>query len=59
MKQLISPICGLLLALGCLIAICVKLFGDYPPSNFNYLLLGGLFAGAMLAAPLLDFLKKR
>ena len=58
MKQkLISPICGLLLAIGCLIAICVRLFGDYPPSNFNYLLLGGLFAGAMLAAPLLDLKK--
>lgn len=58
MKQnLISPICGLVLAIGCLIAICVRLFGDYPPSNFNYLLLGGLVAGSMLAAPLLDLKK--
>jgi integral membrane sensor domain MASE1 len=54
MKEKISPICGAILCVVCFVVICVKLFGNYPPSNFNYIWLGGAIIGAMLAAPLFD-----
>lgn len=54
MKEKISPICGAILCVVCFVIICVRLFGNYPPSNFNYIWLGGAIIGAMLAAPLFD-----
>lgn len=50
----ILAICGALLCIASFVVICVRLFGDYPPSNFNYIWLGGAIVGAMLAAPLFD-----
>lgn len=54
MKEKISPICGAILCVVSFVIICVRLFGNYPPSNFNYIWLGGAIIGAMLAAPLFD-----
>jgi hypothetical protein len=54
MKEKISGICGALLAVVSLIVICVRLFGNYPPSYFNYVWLAGMFIGAMLASPLFE-----
>lgn len=54
MKEKISPICGAILCIVSFVIICVRLFGNYPPSNFNYVWLGGAIIGAMLAAPLFD-----
>jgi len=50
----ISAICGAILCVVCFAIICVRLFGNYPPSNINYIWLGGGIIGAMLAAPLFD-----
>ena len=54
MEEKVSAICGAILCAICTVVCLVKVFGDYPPSYTNYLWFGGMFIGAMLAAPLFD-----
>lgn len=47
-------IVGVVLATTSFIAFCIKLFGDFPPDNFNYVILGGICFGAMLSSNLFE-----
>lgn len=48
----ISSILGAVVCAVCAVMLCVKLFGGYPPSYFNWVWFGGTFIGALMAAPL-------
>ena len=43
-------IIGAALAVVCLTVLTVKMFGNYPPSNGNWLWFAGVFVGGFFAA---------
>ena len=46
----IINIAGGTIAAICLIVLACKTFGNFPPSNANWLYLAGLFVGGAIAA---------
>lgn len=51
MKEInIINIAGGTIAAICLIVLCIKTFGNFPPTNVNWLYLAGLFVGGAIAA---------